>query len=50
MSASVEQPIRRESMRIAGKLVHTDDVIEVMNPYDNTVVGTVPAARPEHVR
>jgi len=45
-----KQPIRREAMRIAGKLVRTDDVIEVRNPYDNTVVGTVPAARPEHVR
>jgi phosphonoacetaldehyde dehydrogenase len=43
-------PLRRESMRIAGKLVATDELIEVFNPYDNTVVGTVPAARPEHVR
>jgi len=50
MSGNVIRPIRRESMRIAGKLVRTDDAIEVMNPYDNTVVGTVPAARPEHVR
>lgn len=50
MNANAIQPLRRESMRIAGKLVHTDDVIEVTNPYDNTVVGTVPAARPEHVR
>jgi len=41
---------RKESMRIAGKLVATDDVIEVFNPYDNSVVGTVPAGRPEHVR
>ncbi|KGB53050.1 Aldehyde dehydrogenase [Sphingopyxis sp. LC81] len=44
------QPVRLESMRIAGKLVQTDDVIEVRNPYDNTLTGTVPAARPEHVR
>lgn len=43
-------PIRRESMRIAGKFVSTDDVVEVFNPYDGSVVGTVPAARPEHVR
>lgn len=50
MNANVIRPLRRESMRIAGKLVHTDDVIEVTNPYDDTVVGTVPAARPEHVR
>ena len=25
-------------------------VVEVLNPYTNAVVGTVPAARPEHVR
>jgi putative phosphonoacetaldehyde dehydrogenase len=41
---------RRETMRIAGRLVSTDDVVEVRNPYDGSVVGTVPAARPEHVR
>ncbi len=44
------QPVRLESMRIAGKLVQTDDVIEVRNPYDGSLVGTVPMARPEHVR
>ena len=37
-------------MRIAGKRVETDGVVEVFNPYTNEVVGTVPAARPEHVR
>jgi putative phosphonoacetaldehyde dehydrogenase len=37
-------------MRIAGKLVTADDAIEVLNPYNNEVVGTVPAGRPEHVR
>jgi len=47
---SPSQPVRLESMRIAGKLVQTDDVIEVRNPYDNSLVGTVPAARAEHVR
>ena len=41
---------KREAMRIAGRLVNTDDVIEVRNPYDNALVGTVPAARAEHVR
>jgi phosphonoacetaldehyde dehydrogenase len=50
MNMQVKPPFRRESMRIAGKLVSTDDVIEVLNPYDNSVVGTVPAGRPEHVR
>ncbi len=42
--------IRREAMRIAGKRVETDQQIEVLNPYNGAVVGTVPAARPEHVR
>jgi acyl-CoA reductase-like NAD-dependent aldehyde dehydrogenase len=41
---------RTEAMRIAGKHVTTDDVVEVRNPYDNSLVGTVPMARPEHVR
>ena len=42
--------IRHEAMRIAGKRVETDHTIEVLNPYTGAVVGTVPAARPEHVR
>jgi putative phosphonoacetaldehyde dehydrogenase len=42
--------IRKESMRIAGQRVDTDERIEVRNPYNGAVVGTVPAARPEHVR
>lgn len=50
MNANVKPPFRKESMRIAGKLVTTDDIVEVLNPYDNSVVGTVPAARAEHVR
>ncbi|PKP71919.1 MAG: phosphonoacetaldehyde dehydrogenase [Alphaproteobacteria bacterium HGW-Alphaproteobacteria-5] len=43
-------PVRLESMRIAGKLVQTDEVIEVRNPYDQTLVGTVPMATADHVR
>lgn len=50
MDANTQPMPRRESMRIAGKLIQTDDQIEVRNPYDNSVVGTVPAARAEHVR
>jgi len=42
--------VRHEAMRIAGKRVETDQRIEVLNPYNGAVVGTVPAARPEHVR
>jgi len=50
MNVAVKPPVRREAMRIAGRLVETGDTVEVFNPYTNEVVGTVPAARPEHVR
>src|SRR5476651_1206496 len=50
MNVLTKPAFRQESMRIAGKLVTTDEVIEVLNPYNNEVVGTVPAGRPEHVR
>ncbi|TAL85346.1 MAG: phosphonoacetaldehyde dehydrogenase [Candidimonas sp.] len=50
MNAPMKPAVRRESMRIAGKLVNTDETIEVLNPYNNEVVGTIPAGRPEHVR
>jgi putative phosphonoacetaldehyde dehydrogenase len=46
----VKPPVRREAMRVAGQRVETGEVVEVFNPYTNEVVGTVPAARPEHVR
>src|SRR3954452_18396089 len=42
--------VRHVAMRIAGKRVETDHVIKVLNPDHGAVVGTVPAARPEHVR
>ncbi len=42
--------MRKEAMRIGGRLVETGETLEVLNPYTNEVVGTVPAARPEHVR
>lgn len=42
--------IRTEAMRIAGQPVTTGETLDVVNPYTNEVVGTVPAARPEHVR
>jgi putative phosphonoacetaldehyde dehydrogenase len=50
MNVAVKPPVRREAMRIAGRLVETGDTLDVMNPYTNEIVGTVPAARPEHVR
>ncbi len=40
--------IRNEGMRIGGEIVFTDDVIEVLYPYTDEVVGTVPAGQAEH--
>jgi putative phosphonoacetaldehyde dehydrogenase len=42
--------VRHEPMRIAGRKVDADGVVEVRYPYDDTVVGTVPAGRAEHAR
>jgi phosphonoacetaldehyde dehydrogenase len=39
----------RESMRIAGKRVDGEATLEVFNPWDNSVVGTVPRANPKQV-
>jgi putative phosphonoacetaldehyde dehydrogenase len=37
-------------MRIGGKTVFADDVIEVRYPYTDEVIGTVPAGNAEHAR
>ena len=37
-------------MRIAGKMVDADDVIEVRYPYTDEVIGTVPAGTADHAR
>src|SRR4051795_9728397 len=50
MNIHTQPPVRHEAMRIAGKRVETDQVVKIFNPYNGAVVGTVPAARPEHVR
>ena len=50
MNIEAKPALRKESMRIAGKLVATDESVEVRNPYNGMVIGTVPAGRPEHVR
>jgi putative phosphonoacetaldehyde dehydrogenase len=53
MSATAENliPIRQENMRIAGRPVDGDSgmVIEVLNPYNGSVVGTVPRASRDQV-
>ena len=42
--------VRRESMRIAGEHVACERVIEVENPWNGEVVGTVPRATVADVR
>ncbi|MFO1058635.1 MAG: phosphonoacetaldehyde dehydrogenase [Dongiaceae bacterium] len=42
--------IRRESMRIAGQSVGNGRVIEVHNPWNGALVGTVPKATVEDIR
>ena len=42
--------IRHEPMRIAGRKVDADDVIEVRYPYTDAVIGTVPAGQSRHAR
>ncbi|MET4805631.1 phosphonoacetaldehyde dehydrogenase [Limibacillus sp. MBR-115] len=41
---------RHEPMRIAGRKVDADDVIEVRYPYTDQVIGTVPAGNALHAR
>ena len=42
--------IKNECMRIAGKKVSTEKVIEVQYPYTGEVIGTVTAGRAEHAK
>ena len=48
MSIPIE--IRHESMRIAGEKVDTEARINVHYPYNNEIVGSVPAGTAEHVK
>lgn len=45
---SVKHPVIKESMRIGGRKVGADDVVEVLYPFTNEVIGTVPAGKAEH--
>ena len=42
--------IKNESMRIAGKKVNAEKVIEVEYPYTKEIIGTVPAGNAEHAK
>ncbi|MFJ7356419.1 phosphonoacetaldehyde dehydrogenase [Phyllobacterium sp. NPDC097923] len=50
VKVEAEFKVRHEPMRIAGRKVDADGVIEVHYPYTGAVVGTVPAGRTEHAR
>ncbi len=45
-----KRPMINEAMRIGGRKVAADALIEVRYPYTNTVIGTVPAGTAEHAR
>ncbi len=46
--SGTERTIRREAMRIGGEKVTTSDVVEVLYPYTDEVIGMVPAGTAEH--
>jgi putative phosphonoacetaldehyde dehydrogenase len=50
MNKPVSDTVRHEPMRIAGRKVDADGVIEVRYPYTDEVIGTVPAGNAEHAR
>lgn len=45
-----ELGFRREAMRVAGRSVEADDVIEVEYPFTGATIGTVPAGDERHAR
>ena len=42
--------VRHMPMRIAGQTVEADGVVEVRYPWNDTIIGTVPAGSAEHAR
>ncbi len=42
--------VRNESMRIAGKKINAEKVIEVIYPYTGNIIGTVPAGNADHAK
>jgi putative phosphonoacetaldehyde dehydrogenase len=49
-AAEQKSPVRHEPMRIAGRKVESDKVLEVRYPFTDEVVGTVPRASRAQVR
>ncbi len=48
MLTKTQTEIRHEPMRIGGRKVNAEDVVEVRYPYTNEVIGTVPAGNASH--
>ncbi|MFZ1815607.1 MAG: phosphonoacetaldehyde dehydrogenase [Rhizobiaceae bacterium] len=48
--SGTRRAVRHEAMRIGGEKVTTHDVVEVLYPYTDEVIGTVPAGKAEHAR
>jgi len=48
MNVMQKHAVRHEAMRIGGEKVTTKDVVEVLYPYTDQVIGTVPAGTAEH--
>ena len=46
----MKKTIKHESMRIAGKKVDAENKIDVLYPYTNEIIGTVPAGTAEHAK
>lgn len=44
------KPIGHQSMRVAGRMVDANDVINVHYPFTDEIMGTVPAGNAEHAR
>ena len=42
--------IKHEPMRIAGKKVDAENKIDVLYPYTNEIIGTLPAGTAEHAK
>ena len=47
---NISANIRHEAMRIGGDKVTTEERIEVLNPYNGNIVGTIPRGTREHVQ
>ena len=46
----MKNKIKHEPMRIAGKKVDAENKIDVLYPYTNEIIGTVPAGTAEHAK